>query len=182
MITGTIREEHIIAARERASKYPVFTGSHRGEIANQIGALGEIIVENWLSKNKVAYEPVFTTRTDLNILNSGMLEIKTKDRTVKPRPSYEASVPLYNHEHQQPNFYVFVSLERSKQHQDSIEAFHTAHIVGACSPKQLHERGKIWRAGETDPDNGTTFWTDCWNIHIKDLVDPKTTINYWANK
>jgi hypothetical protein len=43
----------------------------------------------------------------------------------------------------------------------------------------MHQHGKIWRAGQTDPDNGTTFWTDCLNIKISKLVEPQNALLHW---
>lgn len=178
-VTGPITQLHRDSARRRAAEYPILAGSHRGVTANEIGALGEIIAESWLTRNKINFESVRTTRTDLVLSNRETLEIKTKDRTVAPKPGYEASIPLYNHEHQQPNYYLFVSLERRRGTSSSLEDFHTAHIVGASSVRKMHQHGKIWKAGETDPDNGTTFWTDCLNIKIGKLVEPEIALLHW---
>lgn len=180
-VSGPVTELHRDRARRRAAEYPVLKGSHRGEIANQIGALGEVVAESWLARNGVRFTSVRTTRTDLILSDQKTLEIKTKDRTVAPKPEYEASIPLYNHDHQQPDYYLFVSLERGRGSQSDLDSFHTAHIVGASSVRKMHELGKVWHAGETDPDNGTTFWTDCLNIKLKNLVEPATALIHWAS-
>jgi len=55
------------------------------------------------------------------------LDLKTKDRMVKPLLLYENSVPLYNHEHQPPDCYLFVSLLRDKNaDEDEIRRFQEA--------------------------------------------------------
>ena len=178
-VTGPITELHLDRARRRAAEYPVLPGSHRGVAANEIGALGEVVAESWLARNEVRFKSVRTTRTDLVLSDNSTLEIKTKDRTVAPKLDYEASIPLYNHEHQQPDYYLFVSLERRRGQSSNLENFHTAHIVGASSVRRMHEHGKVWKAGETDLDNGTTFWTDCLNIKIKKLVEPEIALLHW---
>lgn len=178
-ISGPINNHHRQQARQRAADYPVFQRSKRGETANQIGALGEIIAESWLTKNQIAFTSVRTTKTDLILSNGKTLEIKTKDRTVAPQPEYEATIPLYNHDHQQPDYYLFVSLQRKRGSASTLDDFHTAHIVGASSVRKMRQLGKVWEANETDPDNGTTFWTDCLNIKIKNLVEPEIALLTW---
>jgi hypothetical protein len=178
-VTGPITDLHRNTARRRANGYPIFPGSHRGVEANEIGALGEVIAESWLARNNIQFKSVRTTRTDLVLSDDKTLEIKTKDRTVAPKLDYEASIPLYNHDHQQPDYYLFVSLERKRGQSSSLANFHTAHIVGASSVRRMHQHGKIWEAGETDPDNGTTFWTDCLNVKIKNLVEPEIALLHW---
>jgi hypothetical protein len=178
-VTGAVNDRHRQLAAERAAEYPILKGSHRGVEANEIGALGEVIAESWLARNDVQFQSVRTTRTDLVLSGQKTLEIKTKDRTVAPKLEYEASIPLYNHDHQQPDYYLFVSLERKRGQSSNLANFHTAHIVGASSVRRMHQHGKVWEAGETDPDNGTTFWTDCLNIKIGKLVEPEIALLHW---
>lgn len=165
------------AAEKRASGMPIYGGSHRGVEANQVGALGEMVFEDFLMRNSIPYESSYETTHDLLVLG-GSLEIKTKDRTVMPRPDYDCSVPLYNHSHQIPDRYAFISLYRDKRaNQKSIERFNRAVFVGWCTYEKLELLGKRWRAGEVDPANGTKFWTDCLNIRISDLDVPESFFN-----
>lgn len=120
-----------------------------------------------------------TTHDYLLSATSETLEIKTKDRTVLPRPHYECSVPLYNHEHQRPAWYLFVSLLRVDGPKD-ITKFTRAFIVGACQRDDL-KNGVVWKAGDTDT-NGTTFWTDCINVKIGDLTDTQKLMATWNKR
>ncbi len=98
------------------------------------------------------------------------LDLKTKDRTVKPRIGYDNSVPLYNHEHQRPNYYFFVSLLRAPGADvEDIERFSTAFLLDGIDIETLDRVGKRWEAGQTDPSNGTTFWTACINVSMRQL-------------
>ena len=86
---------------------------------------------------------------------------------MKPLLNYDNSVPLYNHEHQRPDWYIFVSLLRdTSADKNDISRFREAHIVGAIDIVTLETIGKTWKEGETDPDNGTTFWTSCINVSV----------------
>ena len=38
-----------------------------------------------------------------------------------------------------------------------------------------------WRAGETDMNNGTKFWTDCINVSMEQLTPPNEIINIWSD-
>lgn len=155
-------------AQQRASNAAVLPGSHRGAAANQVGALGEVLVEDFLKKNGIPFDPCYSTSRDL-IVAGLSIEIKTKDRTVAPEPHFDCTIPLYNHEHQAVDVYVFVSLKRAaRDNRPSIERYTDAYIVGWAN-RHLMMTGKKWRAGEVDPSNNTKFWTDCMNRHISEI-------------
>lgn len=159
------------AALSRAEGLPVFEGSHRQLQANIVGSIGEVVFENFLSRNNIPFEDRRES-TDLDyIVGKGItLDLKTKDRTVKPKIFYDNSVPLYNHEHQRPDFYFFISLLRDPSFgEEDIRRFKTAFLVGGIDIGTLDRDGKKWEAGETDPSNGTTFWTACINVSMEQL-------------
>jgi hypothetical protein len=177
--TIRIQQTHIQQTIKKLEQTPIYKNSHRQKAANEVGLLGETIAEHWLTTNNIPHTPTYTTKHDLTLPNQKTIEIKTKDRTVTPKPHYDATIPLYNHQHQQPDYYLFISLQRNNTNNTTLQRFHTAHILGATSPKKLAQHGKIWKANQTDPTNGTTFWTDCINIQISQLVTPQTTLNHW---
>jgi len=182
--TVRLTEQVYSEATKRLAKLPIFDGSHRKEEANQVGVLGEIVVENWLNDISILFHSELYKTTHDYVLADRVstFEVKTKDRTVQPRGRYECSVPLYNHAHQVPTYYMFVSLERSRDDQrKSLDRFHTAYILGGLNQKQLHAYGKVWRAGETDEDNGTTFWTDCINVPIVKLTPLDLVVEKWRD-
>lgn len=155
-------------AQDRADGMPIYGNSHRERAANQVGALGEVVVERLFEVYSIPFEQAYETTQDL-VVSGQTIDVKTKDRTVRPLPGYECSVPLYNHEHQRPDIFIFVSLQRDRNDRlPTVERFKRAFVLGWCTLEEL-DRGRVWRAGETDPANGTTFWTDCKNIYIKDL-------------
>jgi hypothetical protein len=177
VVTVTVTENDYHVARGLIASRPVYRRSHRGEAANEVGCLGEAVVLRVLSEAYgIPVEPVFDTTHDLELPDGSTVEVKTKDRTVAPRPEYDCSVPDYVADHQHADFYVFVSLQRPKGVDDGLERFHTAHIVGVGSPHLLARRGRVMEAGTTDT-NGTTFWTTCRNVAIADLV-PLTDATY----
>lgn len=165
--------ELLEAARVRADALPIFQNSHRKEQANLVGCIGEIVFENFLSRNNIPFEDCRDTTThDYLIGERGFsLDLKTKDRTVKPKLFHDNSVPLYNHEHQRPRYYFFVSLYRERRSAiDDIRRFKTAYLVGGIDIDTLDREGRRWNAGDVDPDNGTKFWTACLNVSMEKLL------------
>ena len=106
------------------------------------------------------------------------IDVKTKDRRCKPKINFDNSAPLYNHEHQRPDYFLFVSLERNKDDiSTNLRRFHSAHIVGSISYNELDRVGIPFLKNEEDWRNGTTFWTDCLNVEMWQLVPLKETID-----
>jgi len=173
-ITDSLRD----LAKVRIDTLKVLPGSHRKEAANEVGVLGELLVEKAFDAAGIEYTADFRTTHDLTV-PAGTVDIKTKDRTVVPRPEYDCSVPLYNHDHQRPDFYIFVSLLREKG-VEGLERFTRGFIVGAIGQRGLNQCGVKWEAGQTDPSNGTTFWTDCLNVRVDWLFPWDKVIDLWS--
>lgn len=165
----------------RVSKLPIFKRSHRKGAANIVGCLGEVVVEQWLEAEGITIIPELEQTThDYRLINGETFDVKTKDRTVAPKPFYDCSIPLYNHAHQRPDYYIFVSLQRdSKNKSESADRYHTAFILGGINQAQLDKHGKVWRAGEVDPANGTKFWTDCKNVQVSTLSPYHAVADKW---
>lgn len=177
LIKVPYREPLWALAEARASAMPVYRGSHRQRAANQVGALGEVVVEDYLRLNGVPFSSNYQTTSDISIFGA-TVDIKTKDRTVPPEPDYDCSVPLYNHAHQRPDMYIFVSLCRERSDQSlALSRFKAAYILGWASLRRVDAVGRRWRAEETDPANGTTFWTDCLNLRISQLAGMQRIID-----
>lgn len=166
---------------ERSRTMPIYERSHRGRHANLVGALGEVMFEHWLSLKGCWFVFDSLTTHDYRVGPKQVtVEVKTKDRTVPPRPSFDATIPLYNADHQHPDWYVFISLLRASNIDDPVRRYTTAYLVG-CYPADRFRSGKIWRAGDVDPANGTKFWTDCINRPISQLLDLETiAMREWA--
>lgn len=169
LVTTKISLKDMMEAQRLLSQRPIYRGSHRGAAANEIGCLGEAIALRVFAESGIPLTEVFATTHDFLLPNGQSVEVKTKDRTVPPEPHFDCSIPEYVAGHQTANFYAFISLERSKTQMDGMERFHTAHLVGIASPRLMAQRGRLMQAGTTDV-NGTTFWTSCRNIAIRDLV------------
>jgi len=168
VITGEI----LARAEERARSLPIHDYSHRAYEANLVGSIGEIVFEMFLEHHKVSYrDDTWSTERDYVVADQFSVDVKTKDRTVYPRLDYDNSVPIYNHEHQQPDYYYFVSLVRDPRLPPAdARRFTVACLVGAIDQERLQQRATRWEAGQTDPRNGTKFWTACLNVEMEQLL------------
>lgn len=168
-IRAHLTVEILDQGQARALKMPVLRHSHRGFIANQIGCLGELVVELWLTKYHVPCAFLYYRSHDIEIRGK-KTEIKTKDRSVPPKETFECSTPTYNNGVQNPEWYVFISLERHSDGYDKedIHRFHTAWILGYATREDMATLAQIRKAGDKEP-NGVVFFTDCMNIFIHQL-------------
>lgn len=172
--------EHIYQEAEYRSKnLPVHKKSHRKEEANGIGCLGEVIAEHWMDRHGIKYTAELdNTAYDYRLESNLTIDVKTKDRRFKPRSNFDNSAPLYNHEHQKPDYFLFLSLERDKDDDSNdLRRFHTAHIVGSISYNELDKVGLRFLEGEKDWRNHTKFWTDCLNIEMWQLISNQETVD-----
>ena len=144
------------AARLDAAMGELRNSIRQGQ-GNVAGILGE------LAFLKAYPEAVRIDSYDFDILLNGKrVEIKTKDRTVQPKPHHECSVSNYNAT-QKTDFYFFVSLYRTEA------GYQSAYLLGYLSPDEFFARARHLRAGEIDPSNGYTVRADCYNVRIDEL-------------
>jgi len=168
-------------ADRRTDKLPIFKNSHRGRDANLVGCLGEILVEMWLDAEGVGYTAELKKTThDYRLADGSTFDVKTKDRTVIPKQNYDCTRPSYNASHQNPDYYVFASLYRNRNHEaDNVTRFRKAFILGAIKKNEFDKVGKDWKKGQVDPSNGTKFWTACRNVYISQLECYEDIADQW---
>lgn len=165
-------------AEYRANNLPIHKKSHRKDEANGIGCLGEIIAEYWMKRHSISYTPEFeNTKYDYKLSNNLTIDVKAKDRRYKPRIDFDNSAPLYNHAHQRPDYFLFISLERNRDnYSKDLRRFHTAYVVGSIGYDEMDRIGIPFLEGEKDWRNGTPFWTDCLNVEMWQLISIKETV------
>ena len=175
--------KHWERANLRVKNTKIYENSYRKIEANEVSFLGEVVFEDFLNKNSVLFkDDRISTKHDYTINNSITLDVKTKDRTVLPKKHYDNSVPLYNHDHQRPDFYYFISLLRDKNSNlQNISRFTHAFILGGIDLHTLEEKGKHWKKNQIDPSNNTKFWTDCINVSMDLLIDNRDMIKVFKN-
>ena len=166
-------KNHWDRASKRVEESKIFKNSHRKIEANQVGYLGEIVFEDFLKKHDISFIDDRSKTTHDYVINGLLtLDLKTKDRTVRPLQHFDNSVPLYNHSHQRPDYYYFISLLRDRSdNSKNINRFTHAFIMGGVDIKTIDTNGKHWKKDDIDPSNGTKFWTDCLNINMENLIE-----------
>ena len=166
---------------KRAAKYAEeirFAKSIRGdggtESRKPVGAIGETVLIDYLKGKEVEVidnrEGKDATKYDL-LVNGKKVEVKTKDRTVAPKSYYECSVPLYNHTHQIPDWFYFISLYREGS------KYKKAYILGGITYKELEDEGVVMMDGDVDTRNGWACNESCINITINKLTTNTSMLN-----
>lgn len=179
--TATLHDSFMQKARDVSSKWPLYFGSHRGRAGNLVGCIGELVEIGFLGRknsksdltHNIGYDIIIKVESWMKIAKLGFdkpffrLEIKTKDRTVPPKPEHEATVPAYVYNKQTPDGYGFISLLRKH---DTKDDFTHAFRVGWLFRDEFDEKKYFVPKGPKS--NGAYFWCDAWNVFIRDLRDP----------
>jgi hypothetical protein len=155
-------------ALHRAEAMPVYRRSMRGPAANEVGATGELVAMEYLRSSGVKFRDDPDVDGDLWVAGQ-RVEVKTKERTVVPKPHHACSAPAYNHDVQVPDWWLFVSLlsDGSK----GVGRFRRAWVCGALPDVRLRAEGVLWRPGDVD-GNGWSPTIPVWNVPVGSLVDP----------
>ena len=157
MIEITITDEMLLNAERLAKELGVLNNSIRNGEGNIAGFLGEECV---LAHFKKAVRDN-TYQHDIRIGND-YIEVKTKDRTVPPKPEYECTIPNAN-TRQINSFYFFVSLLRQGT------KYTKGYLLGYMKREEFFNKAQLLKRGDIDPSNNFVVKADCWNLKIKDL-------------
>lgn len=87
------------------------------------------------------------------------VDVKTKRRSVEPKPYYECSIADYNTE-QDCDIYYFVSV---------LYDYSEAWLLGYKDTDEYYELADFHEEGDIDEDNDFEFKADCWNLPISEL-------------
>ena len=136
--------------RARAEKLPLLNNSIRKGEGSLVAYIGEEVVKSVLNGNiKDTY--------DYDIIYQDIkVDVKTKERTVAPKPYYECSVADFNTK-QECDEYAFVSV---------LDTLKEAWYLGKISKPDFYKKAVFHRKGEVDPANNFIFKADCYNIPI----------------
>jgi hypothetical protein len=157
MIEVQITPKMLQASIESSKKLGILNNSIRSGNGNLAGFLGEECVLNAISGS------LKSNTYDYDILiGDKRFEVKTKDRTVAPRPEYECSIPNYNTK-QLADYYIFVSLLRKNN--DYLKGY----VLGYMSKDEYFKKATLLKKGDIDKSNNFTVKADCWNLKINEL-------------
>jgi hypothetical protein len=125
---------------------------------------------------------VYTYTYDLRFPDGHTMEIKTKDRTVPPIPEYDCTIPATSMDKQTATMFTFVSLYRpDKDVKGNPEDYTDAYVVGVIGREKFNRLKKFWKKNSVDPSNKTKFWTDCYNVYIKQTTDFGAAMDMWRD-
>jgi hypothetical protein len=162
MISYPILESFVDFAEKKAKDIGKLRNSITKGDGNVAGIIGELIAlkalnltsSNW--KSDVSY--------DYDIIDNDGLkwDVKTKRRTVQPKPYHNCSVADYNTS-QKCDRYLFVSLLNLEE----------GFVLGWITPKEFYDKSIFYKKGEVDPTSPPhkifKFTADCYNLENKYL-------------
>lgn len=148
---------------KRASAWADELGSLRGSIedgdGNTAGRFGELLFQE-------LFGGTIADHYEYDVWYNGLsIDVKTKRRTVKARPHYEASIADHNPD-QDCDLYYFVSIQAG----DVEEPYRSADLLGYISPSEYHANAEFHAEGDKDPANGFVFSADCYNLPYNELT------------
>ena len=149
----TVSDTALKRVKARAAKLPLLNNSIRHGEGSLVAYIGEEVVKSVLRgeiKDTYDYDIVYQNLK---------VDVKTKERTVAPRPYYECCVADFNTQ-QDCDEYAFVSV---------LNTLQEAWYLGKISKTAFYKKAIFHRKGEIDPANNFTFKADCYNIPISEL-------------
>lgn len=154
-----ITDDMVARARAKDAEMGTLKNSIRNGQGNLCGFLGEeVVLAAWAgSESNNSYNH------DLNY-EEVTFEVKTKDRTVPPRLSYECSIAHFN-DRQTADIYVFVSLYRIKETGDYVRGY----VLGCMTKDDYKRQATYLKVGDIDPSNGWKVSANCFNVGIEKL-------------
>jgi hypothetical protein len=160
------------AAQVRADAMPEYRRSMRGAAGNEVGALGELLAIEYLTTLGIPVEDTGTVDCDLTT-PFGTIDVKTKERTVRPQAHYDCTVPDYVRDHQRPDWYLFVSLVgRPGQ---GVGRFTEGWLLGTISAGEFDRLAVRWEPGRKD-GNGWEATVTCCNVKVACLRPPQIPV------
>lgn len=157
-----VTPDMVDVAQARADGIGTRRNSIRSSNGNWIGVIGEVALASaWGGQVVDSYD------YDVLLPNGMRVEVKTKERTVTPEWSYNATVAAANIS-QECDIYAFMSVIRNPL---------TVHLCGWVTPKEFYERAKCYLQGEREPGTPFTFTADCWNLRYAALHPNLSDLN-----
>lgn len=157
MISINISEDQRARARKISNPDLVLKRNRTGKRAGYIGALGEIVVADYLG---------IKPHNDSEIWNYDMkfndtrIEVKTMNLYREPQSFTDCCTTTYYT--QNCDMYVFVGLLHDKSR---------AWIEGCIPTSEFYNRAKFIKAGTRRERDGFTYNWDNWVVSVSDLYD-----------
>ena len=147
-ITPETFEELDATATAEAQQLGSLHGSIENGDGNYAGIFGELVFQRVLGgrrDNTYEYDIFY---------NNTRIDVKTKRRTVPPKPGYMCSIASYNTE-QQCDIYYFISV---------LDDYSAVWLLGYLDTPTFYEKAKFCKKGDYEPSNGYVYKADCWDL------------------
>ena len=149
--------EEMKAKANKEGLHKNLRNSIRGKDNALVARLGEMIAL-FFTKGEL----VNTFDYDIVSENGIKVDVKTKERTVDPKPFYEVSVADYNTT-QKCDCYMFVTINTKAK---PIRA----SVVGWKWKDDFYKSATFHQKGQIDNNNGFIFRADCYNMKFEELT------------
>lgn len=164
-------------AQARSDATPEWKRSMRGRPANEVGALGELVSMRFLTAIGVDWTDETVINHDLNS-TIGTIDVKTKERTVTPKPHYECTVPQYVKTHQKPDWYAFVSLTAPDKSIEGVRRFSQGWMLGFMEVEYFDRLATLWEPGMKDTSNDYEPHIPHYNVFVNECIAPQMFSRY----
>ncbi len=171
--------EDLIEASKKIMLNKVLNRSIMEGERNLLGTLGEICYLDVLHTISPSSNIIHAQTYDYDIiLKDAKIDVKTKQRTVEPRDSYDASIVAYSKDKQKCDAYAFTSITVSKTNPNDFIDF---YLIGHISKSGYFNNASFKRKGDLDgnnfisPNKRFRIREDCYNLTYGSLhcFDPK---------
>jgi hypothetical protein len=145
----------------------------KGRKAVWEGAVGQAVFERAMSDLGIDWSLEADWNYDYKS-DGRTVEVKTKERSVAPRPEYEASVYEYNHQRQNADWYAFVSLKfadgYNKESKEARYKYSVGWVVGCIQREDFAQVARVVEVGDPLP-NGQRAGFASHNIEFGKLLN-----------
>jgi len=143
--------------------------SGRGNLA---GYLAEIALTKYLGCKNISCDKG-RDKYDYDLIKDGRkIDVKTKRRTVDPKPFFEVSIAGTS-KHQKTDTYAFISITfKEKRGMGSKAQYYGVESIWLCgfmSKEDYFDKAIFWKKGVVDPSNGFKVHADMYNMPISSL-------------
>jgi len=153
--------------QEKAKTEAKELGNLRGSIEDGGGNFAGLLAEFAVA---IAIGAVRKPTYEYDIVRNGIsIDVKTKRRTVPPKPRYEASIADFNTE-QNADVYYFANYNTKTE---------KISLLGYIGTDRYYELATYHEEGDYDPDNDFYFKADCYNLEYEAL---QQTDLRWLNE
>jgi hypothetical protein len=135
----------------------------KGNIA---GYIGEECISAYLGCDNISTKSGNDKYNHDLVYNGLCVEVKTKRRTVDPKPFYDVSIAITS-THQKPDIYAFTSITVNK----NKSGFSNVWLCGFMPYEEYFEKARFYKKGERDSNNGFIVKRDMYNLMIKELYN-----------